>query len=343
MTRMGGLSTNRSKAIVGAAALSLLALAACAEPPPPHEPPLVADPPLSDGPTAADGVVATEIQRGEAFLKSEKWAEAKEHFKKAFEAKPNAHAATYVGQCDEKLGDRKSAEDWYRKALALDAGFVDAAVALSAIFLEDPAKPDEAIAVLKKSLEKAKDSGPLFQNLGYAYGVKGDMENAGKSYEAALAKGDDPQIRFAYGSLLFDNKMFAKAAVQLKKALDGVKDDPAMLSTLGVLLAGSHAYGDCVSAYDRAIKIKGTNPEWYVRRGRCRHELNDKAGAQADYNQAIKVDEKFAAAHYYLALSLLDEKKRQLATLALEKAVKHGGASPIGKLAKEKLETLKKK
>jgi Flp pilus assembly protein TadD len=321
---------------------TLLALAACAGTDPPREPQLTADPPI--GSTSADeGAARTELQRGVAFIKLEKYDEAKAHLELAMKSHPNAEAAFYLGVAREKTTDRAGAEAAYKEALKLDGRFAEAAANLAALYLDDPPRPDDAIGVLKEAIAKVPGDVRLLSNLAYAYGLKGDVENSSKQYEAALAKGDDPQIRFAYGVMLVEAKQPDKAAVELRKALEGTKDDPPLLVTLGRMLGAAKAYGDCVKAFDRALKLKATDPEWFVRRGTCRHELKDEAGARADFEQAIKVDPKFAAAHYYLGLSLLSEKKLQSATAELEKAEKLGAGTPIGKSAKDKLADLRKK
>src|SRR5262249_47001381 len=155
-------------------------------------------------------------------------------------------------------------------------------------------------------------------------------ENASKQYEAAIAKGDNAQLQFAYGELLLGAKQPDKAAEHLRKALDGAGDDTGMLVTLGRDLAYAKAFGDCVKAFDRALKSK-EEPEWLVRRGTCRHELKDEPGARTDYQAAMKADPKFAAAHYYMGLSLLEDKKQKDAITELETAAKLGGDTPIGK------------
>lgn len=316
------------------------ALAGCAGEEPPKAPVLTADPPLA---SADEGAIETELERGIAYVKNEKFAEAKDHFKKAIAIKPTPTAWTYLGVTEEKTGDRAAAEAAYKKALALDAGFAEAAQNLSALYLDDPPRPDEAIALLEPAVAKTKDNVRLLQNLGFAYGLKGDVDAAGKAYAAALAKGEDAQIRFAWGALLHEKKQPEKAAEQLKKAVDAVKDDAALLVSVGRLLGATKAFGDCVKAFDKAIAIKGTDPEWFVRRGTCKHELEDEGAAQKDYEAAIKVDPKFPAAHYYLGLSFLSQNKRLFAGRELEKAAVLGKGTPLGKIAKDKLDDLNKK
>jgi tetratricopeptide (TPR) repeat protein len=316
-------------------------LSACSPSAPPKDAPLTADPPLNGGNGAEDGAIQTELERGMAYVKAEQYAEAKAHFEKAIAVKPTPLGYTYLGIADEKTGDKPGAEAAYKKALSVDPGFVEAAQNLSALYLDDPPRPDEAVTILRAALVKSPDA-RLYQNLGYALGLKGDIDGAGKAYAAALAKGEDPQIRFAWGSMLVDAKQPEKAAEQLKKALEGAKDDGPFLVTLGRLLGAAKAFGDCVHALDRAIKIKATDPEWFVRRGTCKHELEDEPGAQADYEAAIKIDPKFAAAHYYLGRSYMTQKNKLKAGVHLEQAMKLGGDGPIGKAAKEWLAKLRK-
>jgi Flp pilus assembly protein TadD len=322
--------------------LAFVALACAPAPPPPETPDLTADPPQGSVEGAAKGGASTEVARGVAYVKNEKYAEAKPHFEEALKADPkHAEASYYLGLCKEKLGDRPGAEELYKKAIEIDPKFVEASENLAAMFLDDPPRPDEAIKLLKEALAKAPGNARLMQNLAYAHGLKGDIDAASKQYEAAIAKGDSVQLRFAYGALLFEAKQHDKAAEQLRKALDAAGDDPPMLATLGRMLAHSKAFGDCVKAFDRAIKLKPTDPEFFVRRGTCKHELKDEDGAKADYDAAVKVDPQFAAAHYYQGLSFLAAKQRAAAQSALEKAAKLGGDTAIGKQAKEKLESLK--
>lgn len=320
---------------------SALALAACASAPPKQEEPLVADPPAGAAEGSVGAESGTELDRGVAFLQNEKFEDAKAHLKKAIDVDPkNAKARVYYGIALEKTGDKAGAEESHKKALELQPGMPEATEELSGMYLEDPPRPDDAIAILKVAVEKNPSDARLQTNLGYAYGLKHDVEASSRAYEAALAKGSDPQIEFAYGSMLLENKQGERAAPHLKKALDATKDDVATIVTLGRMLAASKAFGDCVSAFDRAIKLKGTEPEFYVRRGTCRHELKDEGGASSDYQEAIKMNPKFAPAHYYLGLSYLLQNKRNSAESELQLAYDLGAGGPIGKDAKAKLDEL---
>lgn len=324
-------------------AFGILALVGCSNPPPAEEPVLTADPPVGGAEAMSSSTANGELQRAIAYIKNAKYEDAKTHLEAALKEKPDlAEANYYMGVANEMLGDKKAAESFYQKAIDADPSLTEAATNLAAIYLDDPARPDEAIAVLTKALAKAPDDAALNQNLAYAYGLKKDYPNATKAYESALSKAENAQIRFSYGALLFDANDMPKAAVQLKKALDGTTDDAPLFVTIGRMLGKAGAYADCVAAFDAALKIK-TDPEWLVRRGTCKHELDDEPGARGDYEAATKADPKYAAAFYYLGMSYsLQKKSWGAATAALDKAAKLGDGTDIGKKAAEKLKELKK-
>ena len=63
--------------------------------------------------------------------------------------------------------------------------------------------------------------------------------------------------------------------------------------------------------------------------------------AAAAYDQAIKLDPKYAPAHYYLGMHYKTAKKTKEAKAALEKAVELSGGKGVGEAAKKELEDLK--
>ncbi len=318
-------------------------LAACASTPPQVDPPLDADPPVDTTPAAAKS--NPELDRGEAFVKSGKFAEAMPHLEAALAADPkSAPAAFYLAMSKEQIKagkmtpeDRTEVEGLYKQSLALDPKLSEAAQNLAALYLDAPPRPDEAIAVLEKALTNEPDNAQLLANLGFAYGLKGDVDRASAAYERALKKDDVVQTRLAYGMMLSDNKRHDAAVPQLLKAAAGLNDDAASLATIARMLGPGKAFDDCVRLLDRAITLKPGVAELLVRRGICKHELKKEKEATADYEAAIKADPKFQAAHYYLGMSLLAQSQRPKGRAELKKAVDLGKDTPIGKQAQEKL------
>ncbi|MRG91275.1 tetratricopeptide repeat protein [Polyangium spumosum] len=323
--------------------ITALVLAACGSTPPPKDPDLVADPPLGGTEGMTGGAAQTDFQRAVAFIEKEQYAAGKVHLKRALEASPdNAEAHAYMGLVLEKENDLAGAEKSYLAALERKPGLAAAAQNLAAIYLStSPPRTDDAIKHLRAALEKTPGDVGMLRNLGYALGLKGDVEGASKAYETAITKGDSVEVRFEYAAMLAEAKQHEKAVPHLKKVLEGTKDDPAMLVTVGRMLGYGKAFGDCVAAFDRALELEAKDPEWFVRRGTCKHELGDEAGALADYQESTKVKPDYAAGYYYMGLAQLALKKPQSAEFSMGKAAEFGKDTPIGKAAKDKLRELK--
>src|SRR5262249_53827127 len=101
------------------------------------DPPLTADPPAGSG-SVDEGAATRELQRGEEFIKLEKYADAKSHIEAALQSHPSARAHFDMGVIREKTKDLKGAEESYKEALKLEPKYADAAVYLAAIYLGDP-------------------------------------------------------------------------------------------------------------------------------------------------------------------------------------------------------------
>jgi tetratricopeptide (TPR) repeat protein len=326
-------------------ALVPVVMVACSSTPEHVDDPLRADPPITTAdPAAAKGNPA--LDRGVAFMQNEKFADAIPHLKEALEKDPkSAEAAFYLGVATEQTGgDKAKVEELYKQALAFNPKLVDAAGNLAAIYLADPPRPDEAINALQKALSHAPGDPNLLSNLGYAYSLKKEGEKARNAYEQALANekamkpAEVAQLRFALGTVLYENKQAEAAVPHLLKAAAAMNDDAASLATIANMLGAGKAFDDCVRLLDRALTLKPNVPELLVRRGVCQHGLKKEKEATKDYEAAIKADPKYQQAHYYLGVSLLEQKNKPGGRNALKKAVALGKDTPVGKAAQDKLD-----
>lgn len=322
--------------------LAFAAAWGCSSTPPAQDPVLTADPPVGGAEGLASGTANTEVQRAMEYISNQKYDDAKTHLEVALAEKPDHPRANYLmGLATQALGDKASAEKYYKKSLSIDPLQADCAADLGGMYLEDPARPDDAIAVLKPAAEKSTDNFSLLTNLAYAYSLKKDYAAASKAYDLAFAKQDDAELRLYYATMLIEANEPARAGEQLKKALDGTKD-PALAMKIGHWAGKAGDWSDCTRAFDLVIAAK-PDADFYVRRGLCKHGAKDDEGERADYQAAIKVDPKFASAHYYLGMSYADEKKMRTSAIAsLEQAAKLGGTTDIAKKAKDKLKELAK-
>ena len=307
----------------------------CTPEPAPREPDLVANPAAPTEPR-----MATDLERGIALAKDEKYAEARPLLESGVASEPkNPNAHYFVGLARAKTGEKPGAESAYKTALELDPEFTRAAEALASFYLEEnPPRPDEAIAILQVLIKKRPESPHLRVDMARAYVHKKDIGTASKYYEEALALGENVTIRVAYAETLIQNGDRGRGVEQLRKALAHAGADSVILATMGRWFATTNAYTECTQAFDRALAVKQTDATWYITRGNCRTELKDHAGALSDYESAVKIAPQDPEAHHRLGGALLADKKRRTEAIAeLELAAQLGQGTPTGKSAAEKL------
>ena len=307
------------------------------------------DPSLEDssaapapGPAQQKAVPASsgKVQKGIDAIQSQDFAAAKAVLLEAeSEAPKDPQAAFYLGVAYEGLGETASAEKQYRKALELDPKLVDASANLSAI-LVDSGKSKEALPIIENALKLDPKKAELRVNYALALGAEGRSDEALKAYaDAVEARPDALDLRLAYASLLAKAGKTNEALEQLRGAAKS--DDPKLLGAVADAFGKLKAPADCVAVLDRALKSK-PSPALQVRRGVCRHDAGDAKGAHDDFEAALKLDPKFAPAHYYLGMDARKTDKKA-AVAHFQKAAEAGEQDPVGKRAKAELDELKKK
>jgi len=304
-------------------------------------PELIADPAPSDG-GAGNGLGTSELDRGVAYVKLGAFDKAIAHFDKALEADPsNAQAAYYRALAYDQTGHRREAEAGYRHAIELDGKLVEARINLGAMYLEEPIQPDKAVAVLEPAVELAPQAGDARENLAYAYRLTKQLDKASEQYRKALEIADSARVQFAFADMLFEAGQREASVEHMRAALPGYRDDLKHLIMLAHRFAKAKAYQDCVAGFDAAIKLKADEPGFFLHRGLCKHSLKDEPGARADFEQALKIDDKFAPAYYYLGMSQLLNKQRAKAAKAFQRAKKLGKGTPVGDKANKQLQKMK--
>ncbi len=244
-------------------------------------------------------------------------------------------AAFYYGVALEGVGDVSGAMAAYRDALTLEPKLTEASQNLSAA-LVDEGDARGALEAADAGLEHRPEDPGLLANRALALEALGSDE-ALAAYAKALTKSNDAGLRYNYASALQAAERRDEAIAQLKQI---PTDDPEFAAAVATTFYQLKSFADCVQVLDKAI-AKNPSADLHVRRGACRQGAEDKAGALADYQAAVKLDGSFAAARYYLGRFLAGEGKKAEARAALEKAVELGAGSPIAASAKKALADLK--
>jgi tetratricopeptide (TPR) repeat protein len=327
------LGSLRSLGFAGAL-LGALAAAACGGSARPPEAP----PPPLDSPSAApksDEAAkpsSKKVEQGIEAIKAQDFAKAKELLSAAHTESPkDPQAAFYLGVALEGLSDGAGATSAYKDALALDPKLTEASVNLSALLL-DAKDAAGALSVAEGGLKTAPKQPDLLLNRALALEAAGKKEESLKAYGAAAAAApDNVDLHIAYAELLTAAKD-DKAALEQLRAVSST-EDPKELAKLAQKFGRLHAFADCIASLDKAIKATDT-PDLHVRRAVCRHEQKDDAGAVSDYEAALKLDDKFAPAHYYFAQHICPTDKKKAAE-HFKKAADLGGDTDLGKHAAE--------
>jgi len=295
-------------------------------------------------PSAAPKAVAAsseKVHQGMDAIQKQDFAAAKAVLSEArAEAPKDPQAAFYLGVAQEGLGETADAQKSYRSALELDPKLADASANFSALLL-DAGKPADALSVIDSALKLTPKHPDLLVNRALALDAAGKRDEALSAYPDALAVRKDAfDLELAYAQLLAAAGKNTEALAQLRNAARS--DDPKLLVATADAFGKLKAPADCVAALDRVLKSKPT-PAVQVRRGVCRHDLGDDAGAQADYEAALKLDPRFAAAHYYLGMHFAKRDKK-VALSHFKQAVElDSETGPIGKRAKAAADELKKR
>ncbi len=327
-------SSSKLPLLSTAAVLGALFLAGCGSPPPAEAPPPPLDSP-ADTPAAkpADGAEkpsSAKVEQGIEAIKAQDFAKAKELLSAAHkEAPKDPQAAFYLGVALEGLSDGTGATAAYKDALALDPKLTEASVNLAALSL-DAKDAAGALSVADAGLKSAPKQPDLLLNRALALEALGKKDESLKAYGAAVAAApDNIELRIAYAELLTAAKDDAKALEQLRAV--STTEDPKLLEKLSQKFGRLHAFADCIAVLDKAIK-SADSANLHVRRAVCRHDNKDDAGALSDYEAALKLDEKFAPAHYYLAKHVCPTDKKK-AALHFKRAAELAGTDDIGKRA----------
>ncbi|MFO0569559.1 MAG: tetratricopeptide repeat protein [Polyangiaceae bacterium] len=302
--------------------------------PPPFDDPKGGEP---KGPTAPAS--SGEVKQGMDAIQAGDFAKAKEILTRAEAANPkDPQAAFYLGVALENTGDPKGARAKYEKALSLDGKLTEASVNLSALLL-DANEGKAALDVVEAGLKAAPTHAMLLMNRALALEATGDAAGALAAYgKAVKAQPDNHELRYAWAELLAGAGKKDEALAELRKVA-GSGDEKLVVASANVF-GKLGAFADCVKVLDGAIQKKA-QADLHTRRGVCRHELKDDAGAKSDYDAALKLDPKFAPAHYYLGMHLKTAGKLKEAQAALEKAIELSGGKGIGEAAKKELDELK--
>ncbi|MBN1510903.1 MAG: sulfatase-like hydrolase/transferase [Phycisphaerae bacterium] len=213
----------------------------------------------------------------------ERWAEALEQYNLLVEQAPQnserlaqrAHALTRLNRQAEAEADFRKARILNPNDLLLLRGLV--------LTLVDIGKPNEAVAQLQLALADGADEPIVLGLLAYATQQMGDLTEADKLYEQALAK--DPEhaaIRTWHAGLLLLQKREEEAATEFARALQINADDVEARLGLGQIAAQRGDFDNAHAQFERILQREPKNI-------RALHALGILHARQKNWDEAARL------------------------------------------------------
>jgi Tfp pilus assembly protein PilF len=291
-------------------------------------------------PTRTSPPSSPQVKEAEALLAKGDAAGAKSKFEAALASQPDdARAQLGLGLSEETLGHADAAERAYRRAAEIDPGLAEAHNNLG-LLLRDKGDLEGAIAALGRATEADPRLASAQANLALSLEEAGKPEQAGAAYKKAVAlAGDDALLHANYGLFLLNQGQVEAAQAQLMGALPKAKGDRATLLAVGNGLRRAQKPDVAVRALREAISAGDgkPTPALLSELSLAQNAAKDDAGAKASLEEALKLEPKYATAHYLLASLLAAEGDYKSAVLHYKRCIDLDPKSDLARRAKDKL------
>lgn len=308
-----------------------------------QRPPQNPDALLPDGPQAPAG--SDTVKEGERLLQEGELAEAKAAFERAVADSPNdARAHFDLGLAHDMLGEGDAAAEAYRKALGLDPKLSEARNNL-ALLLRERGELQEAVTLLREAVDQDPASAKAHANLALALEDSGDLGAAQASYEEALRL--DPgalMTRVNYGLLLARKGEREAAAEQLLQAKSEASGNRAALAAIGPGLRMVGQPVPAVEALNAALSAGDgqPTPALLSELGLALRAGGDREAGKEALRRALKLDSKYATAHYLLGNMCAGDEQFGEAVKHYEAYLRLAPNGPQAGRAKERLQMARK-
>ena len=257
------------------------------------------------------------FHHGRALLRLERFAPSAESLEKAVALRPaSSQAHDWLGRAWGGVAQRsnnplkqaglaKKIKAQFEKAVALDAGNLDARENLIRYYLQAPGFMGGSVEGARQQAAEIKKR-DLYRGLQAWIMVHADQKRldlAVQEHEAAVRQAPgDPRIRRSLGFLYQEVKRWDDAFAALEAVLQAAPDDPQALFQVGraAALSGRRLERgeECLRRY-LAHTPKADDPPLAAARhrlGMVYEKKGDKARARSEYQAALKLDPGYAPA-----------------------------------------------
>jgi len=189
-------------------------------------------------------------------------------------------------------------------AVALNPSDAAAVVALGRAYLKRK-EIRAAGRTLEAAVARGLDPAPVYAALADVYEAGGYVEHAIPAMRLAIARDPHNELyRLRYGMLLNDTKAPAAAVIRLKEALQEFPNSSRLWLALGIAEQSDSKNDDAQKSFERALELDGASAPALAYLGSTYAERGQYAQAAAFYERAIAADPN-QAVPYYLAADVL--------------------------------------
>ncbi|MGH9320144.1 MAG: sulfatase-like hydrolase/transferase, partial [Vicinamibacteria bacterium] len=170
----------------------------------------------------------------------------------------------------------------------------------------DAGRTDEAIAKMERVVSQDPEIVEAYNLLGRFYSTRGDLANAARAYESALAR--DPfhlPASLGLSRIHIDAGRFREALTVLQP-IDGSRADAALHEIRAQAYAGT---GDLEAAernYEKLIELSPGSASAHFNLAKLLGQMGREEAMIAHLEKSIEVDPGFSVAHLYLANACLE-------------------------------------
>ncbi|KAG0347742.1 TOM (translocase of outer membrane) complex component [Podila humilis] len=265
-----------------------------------------------------------QFELAEYYVSKRQYKQAMDAYNKAIELDTNhmAKALNMRGTFTFLMGDSKKALVDFDKAIELDPKYVQTYIKRGSIFMEqaDALKTfqefDTAISIDPKDPN-------IYYHRGQVHFITGDYEMAGKDYIKSIEL--EPTFVFShiqYGVSLYKLGNISEAMGIFKSALKEFPASGEVNNYYGELLLDQQQFDDAYLHFDKAIRLKPSNPLPYINKALLLFQWKqDPAGAERLCLQSLDADPECDVAIATLGQLFLQQGKIEKAIEYFDKSI----------------------
>jgi tetratricopeptide (TPR) repeat protein len=227
-----------------------------------------------------------------------------ELFKRALAIKPDVEVARALTVIALRLKDTSAASTYYQSYAATEGGTQTAAARAelgAALFEAGLLKEAEAELTAAVNLNPADADSTV--RLARVYLARKEIPAAGRTLEAAVARGNDPAPVYALLADVYEQSGHVENAIPaMRLAIQRDPQSEKYRFAYAVLLTNSNAPGAAVIRLEESLKTFPSSSRLWFALGFANFRLDKNEEAERALRKAIELDPKFAPAFAYLGL-----------------------------------------